>query len=175
MDILNTILEVVSFIFSSDLQDMLLPVKIIFLGIFLLFALVLIFFVLKTEWLKYRAVEDIYHFLSFKPYGMRVFTRPWTKIAKKLKTGKEDEYKLAVIEADSIIDSAFEKAGYSGENLLEKIEKISPSVFFNKENLLKAHNIRNEIVSNPDFELELDQAKKLLGVYERALIDLGLL
>ncbi len=175
MDIFNTILNTISFILSSDLQDALLPVKIIFLGIFLLFLLVIIYFTLKTQWLKYRALEDTYQFLSFKPYGMRVFTKPWLKIMKKLKTEKESEYKLAVVEADSMINNAFEKAGYGGENLKEKIEKLSPSVFFNKENLLKAHNIRNEIISNTDFKLELDQAQKLLGVYERALIDLGLL
>lgn len=175
MDILNIISNMVSFILSPDLQNTLLPVKIFFLGVFLLFALVIIVFILRTQWLKYRAMEDIYHFFSFKPYGMRALSKPWVKIMKKLKTGKESEYKLAVVEAHNMIDSAFEKAGYSGKNLLEKIEKLGPSVFFNKQDLLKARNIRNEVISNPDFKLELDQAKKVLDIYKRALIDLGLL
>jgi len=92
-----------------------------------------------------------------------------------LKKGDESEYKLAIIEADTVLDDVLEKVGYSGETLEDKIDKVSLVVISNKEEILEAHKVRNTIVYNPNYKVELEEAKKLLEIYKKALIDLGML
>lgn len=111
---------------------------------------------------KIRILEDIFQFFTYRPYGIKRLVKPWSKILKKLNTGKESEYKLAVIEANSIVDEMLKKSGYSGRDLKEKIQQVSLIALTNKEDLLGAHKIRLELVSNPDYQLDLGQAKKIL-------------
>ncbi len=157
------------------MQQILGIVKPIFLLFSLFLILWLIFFIAKTDWLKIRYIEDIVQFLTYKPYGMKRLTKQWDRIFKKLNTGRETEYKLAVIEADSLLEDMLKKSGYSGRTFEEKIKNLSPAVFKDKEQLLKAHMCRNYIISNPDFKLGAEQAKKILETYRSVLIGLGLL
>jgi len=162
-------------IFSPELQEILFPIKILALGFSLFLFLAVIIFILRTDWLRYRILEDIVHFITYRPYGMKRLEKPWSKISKKLSTEKESEYKLAVIEADSLLDEMLEKSGYYGKNLEERIKQTSSVVISNRQEVLDANKIRNNILADPDYSLDLDQAKKILEIYRKALTDLGLL
>ena len=167
--------NLISYIVSSELQQTIEPLKMAFIAVFLFFFLALVIFIFRTDWLRFRFLEDIFQFFTYRPYGIKRLVKPWSKILKKIKTGKEFEYKLAVIEADSMVDEMLKKSGYSGKDLKEKLQQAGLMAFINKEELLDAHKIRLELVSNPDYQLDLGQAKKILDVYEKTLINLGLL
>ncbi len=160
---------------SPELHQTLLPVKFIFLGVSLLIVAFLIFALLRTNWLQLRFLESIVHLFTSKPYGTKHLTKSWTGIIKKLDEGRESEYKLAVVQADTMISEAFKRAGYKGKDLEDLVGKLSKSVLSNNAELIKAHKTRNEVVANPDYKLSLDETKKLLNVYQRTLTDLGLL
>ena len=172
---MNEIYNIISYLTSAESRDILLVFRNVFFLFSLFFFIIVLSLFLKTTWKKYAFLEDIVHFFTFKPYGIKKFTKSWQNIAKKLRSGDEPEYKLAIIEADETLNDILEKVGYSGETLEEKIDKVSLVVISNKEEILEAHKVRNSIVYNPNYKIELEEAKKLLEIYRKALTDLGML
>ena len=159
----------------SGMVQILEVVKPIFWIFSLILILWLIFFLAKTDWLRLRYLENIVQFFTFRPYGVKRLSNQWERIYKKVDTGRETEYKLAVIEADSLTNDMLEKSGYSGKAFEEKVKNLSPAILKDKEKLLKVHKNRNQIVADPDFQLDAEQTKKILDEYKLVLISLGLL
>ena len=84
----------------------------------------------------------------------------------------ESEHKLAIIEAEGLLDDIFKKMGFLGEAIGDRLKQITPSQLENIEEIREAHKIRNNIVHDPDYRLSLEEAKKAFEIYEKALINL---
>jgi len=87
----------------------------------------------------------------------------------------ESEAKLALIEADALLDETLKRLGYPGESLGERLEKLTVDILPNLEEIQKIHKIRNNIIHDPTYKLNLEEAKKALVIYEKALINLDVL
>ena len=162
---------------SNILSFIMSPVFLFYLKvIFIIFALIfvgsIIALLFKNTWLKRRILEDLVEFVAYRPFGAKKTFKQWTKITKRLETGKEAECKLAVIEADSLLNDIFKKMGYSGETIGEILKQLDSTTLPNIEQIWEAHKIRNNVVHDPDYRFTLDEAKKTLGIFEKALRDL---
>jgi hypothetical protein len=165
---MEIIIQLINFITSPQLQAALLPLKIIFIAVSLAMLAFIIFFVLKTNWLRFAFLQNAVEFLSYRPYGLRKITKSWAKILARLETASEQEYKLAVIEADSMLEDILKRMGYPGSNLEEILGNLTSATLPNIDEIFQAHRLRNNIVHDPNFHLSLDQARKTLQVYEKA-------
>lgn len=170
-----TINDIISFLVSPPITSWLIVLKVVFIVFSFIFFIIIITFLIKTSWLKNRFLKTIVDFFVFKAFRAKKLTKKWKKIMARLKTGQEFEYKLAVIEADSLFDDIVENMGYSGESLSERLKKLSIDMVPNLEQILQAHKIHNDIIHDPDYKLGLEEAKEILIVFEIALIELGLL
>ena len=164
--------DIISFILNPTLSGWLLILKILFIVAALIFLGFIIFALAKTSWLKRLLIWDLQEFLTFQPFGIRKIVRTWAKITNRLETGLESEAKLAVIEADSILNDILKRMGYGGEALGERLEKLTSATLPNLEQVCVVHKIRNNIVHDPDYRLTLDEARSVLDIYEQALRDL---
>ena len=164
--------NIISFILNPTLNGWLLILKILFIVAALILLGFIIFVLAKTLWLKRLLIWDLVEFFSFRPYGIRKVVKAWAKITARLETGRESEYKLAVIEADSMLNDILKRMGFGGETLGERLEKLTTAILPNLEQIWEAHKIRNNIVHDPDYSLTLDEARRVLGIYEQALKDL---
>ncbi|HPN55002.1 MAG TPA: hypothetical protein PLB52_03700 [Candidatus Moranbacteria bacterium] len=94
----------------------------------------------------------------------------WDKIKERLKTKNVSQYKVAIIEADAVADEILGGIGYKGANMTEKLEQIEPAHIDDHLEALKgAHQIRNRIVHEENFEIDERLAKAVIGVYENFL------
>jgi len=164
--------EIISWLISPTFSGWLLILKILFIIVALILLGFIIFALAKTLWLKRMWIWDLVEFFSFRPYGVRKVVKAWAKITARLETGLESEAKLAVIEADSMLDDILKRMGFGGETLGERLERLTVATLPNLEQIWEAHKIRNNIVHDPDYRLTLDEARKVLGIYEQALRDL---
>lgn len=139
--------------------------SLVFLGI-------AIYLLLKTDWLKRRLILDLLEFFTFKPYGVPEFSKKWVKISKRFEQGTESEIKLAILEADDLLNEILEGMGYSGETLGEKLRGVKKTILPNLEEVLEVHKIKSDIVYDPSYSLNFEQAKKILETYKKALSDL---
>ena len=157
---------------NSPPDNVIFILKIIFIILSLALFGFIIFSLSKSSWLKFLILEDLSEFFSFKPAGSKKTEKMWNKIIKRLDTGLESEYKLAVIEADNIVDDILKKMGFSGNALDERLKIINPVILPNVNQVKEIHQIRNNIIHDPDYKLSLEETKKILDVYEESLREL---
>ncbi|MBI3631590.1 MAG: hypothetical protein HY219_01860 [Candidatus Staskawiczbacteria bacterium] len=165
--------DFIYFISSPDLQDTLFPVKLIFVFFTMFFLAAVIYFMTNSSYLKYQFFEDITEFISWQAYGLREIANRWKKIQKRAESGAEAEYKLALIEADDFLREMLEDRGFTGKSFEELINNAGKIVLPNLDEILKAHEIRNSIVYNPDYKIDLDRVKKILLIYETTTKNIG--
>ncbi|MEK7510127.1 MAG: hypothetical protein AAB567_01035 [Patescibacteria group bacterium] len=173
---MDTILQLVSQINSPAIQDKLIFVKIPFILVGVLFAAMIIFGMFGTSWRHFSFFVDIGEFVSFRPYGFRkIGKKRWREIVRRVETGNETQYKLAVMEANTLLDDALKKLNIRGETLDDRLGNLSPMMVPNLADLQEVQRIRNNIVYDPSYRLSLLEAKKLLERYEIAFRALDLI
>ena len=133
-----------------------------------------LFFMIKTGWLALRIdrTEDV---ILRKNLPRRRSMKGWRHVQRHFFKGDDNSLKVALIEADKILDDALKAGGFKGENLGERLKKITEAQLPNLDQIWEAHKLRNRIVHETDFKLNRDTAERALGVYEKAFKDFGLL
>lgn len=147
----------------------------LFVGASLILAAFLVFLMIKTSYFKYAFMLDVVEFFMAKPYSAGKVVREWNAIQKRLETGRESEYKLAVIEADSLLRSVLKRIGYSGKTFEEQTSHLTREILSDIDEIREAHRIRNDIAYDPSYSIDLDEARRVLKMYEKALFDMGAL
>ena len=89
--------------------------------------------------------------------------------------GTESEAKLAVIEADDLLNNVLIRMGYRGENLVERLNQFNEVNLPNKKQVIETNMIADNIIHDPNYRLESTQAREMLQVYRQALLYLNAL
>ncbi len=143
--------DFIYFISSPDIQNMLFPIKIIFVAFGLFFLAGVIYFMFNSSFVQYKFLEDVTEFVSWQAYGSREIAKRWKKIKEKTEEGSESSYKLAIIEAEDFLAELLEDKGYLGDNFEEVIKQIDKRILSNIDQVKEAHEVRNLAVYNPDY------------------------
>ena len=126
--------------------------------------------------LIYRAYKGIATFFKSREYDLDKsgIKKRWQEIESMLDRPGEMNYKLAVMEADKILDYVLKSMSMSGKDMGERIRFAS----FKYGRLRKvwwAHVLRNQLVHEATFALNHTMAKKAIKTFRRALEELGAL
>ncbi len=104
-----------------------------------------------------------------------IFRERWEVIMRNLDSTHEAQWKIAVIEADKLIDEALTHAGFPGATFGDRLSNIQPGTLLSLDGLWWAHKIRNRIAHETDFFLRYTEARQALGYFEAALAELQLI
>ena len=97
-----------------------------------------------------------------------------TDIDKHIISDNPNDWKLAIIEADIILDDTLKKQGYAGVSLGERLKSISPSQMQSLDDAWQAHKVRNQIAhGGADFVLTRRLAEDTIKQYKRVFTELG--
>lgn len=96
----------------------------------------------------------------------------WQAVLNHLDSANEGEWKLAIMEADKLVDDLLIQKGYEGESMAERLSMISKREFKNLDLLWEAHKIRNRIAHKLNFKISRNEALRAISYYEEALKDL---
>ncbi len=99
----------------------------------------------------------------------------WSGIVRHLDSTREADWKIAVIEADKLVDDALARAGFSGETFGDRLSNIQPEALLSLDGVWWAHKIRNRLAHESDYFLRYTEARQALGYYEAALTELQLI
>jgi len=162
--------QVGSNLYSSNL----LLLKIISFLVSAFFIGSTIFFAIKTGWLATRVdrIEDV---VLKTDTPKRRSLKSWEKVQAHFFQGDDNSLKLALLEADKILDEALRLAGVRGENLGERLKRVTDAQLPNLQDIWEAHKLRNRLAHEQDFKLNRNTAERALAVYEQAFKDLGML
>ncbi|MEA3329841.1 MAG: hypothetical protein U9Q06_03800, partial [Nanoarchaeota archaeon] len=92
----------------------------------------------------------------------------WNDIVELLNRKEETSWKLAVMEADKLLDHVLKSMAIPGLNLGERLRFIQhkyPKI----RNVWNAHKVRNRLVHEANFHLTRTQAIAAIKDFKRAL------
>lgn len=139
---------------------------IIFSG--LLFIAIVIILIKSIPYLKETWLE-IFRGTDVPTYPKGKMRRKWEAIQRRMRTRKDSNYKLAVIEADNMLNNILEASGFPGKNMEERLKILTSDQFSNLENIKQAHKLRNKIIHDMDSEIKLSKAEQAIETYRIAL------
>lgn len=172
MEIISQLIE---FFNSPAVQGIFFVIKVVFALTGFVFLGFIIFMIFRTQWIKFKYLFDFAEFLTFRPYGVRRITKAWAKIQQRLRSQDEAEHKLAIIEADSMLEETLKRLGILGQTLQERLSNLTPTIIPNLNDVIEAHQTRDSIVHDPNFQLSLRDAQKTLDIFEEAFRSLDLI
>jgi hypothetical protein len=157
---------------SVDWQNIILALKIIsvIFSCLLLVAIVLLIARIKEDLDRFMGTVSERTMAAGLP-GKKMDSQ-WHTIFEKLESDNESDYKLAVIEADKILDGLLKDRGYYGEDMGERLKQANSEKLPNLDELWQAHKVRNRIAHETDFQLNQSQARRAVEIYRRAFQDL---
>ncbi len=130
--------------------------------------------VVKTNWLGLK-VERFRHIVLKTNLPKETAKKEWANIEKHFFQGDENDLRIAIIEADKLLEEALREAGIRGATLGDRLKSLKPDQLPNLDQIWQAHRLRNDIVHQSTFRLKRDLAERALKIYESTLKQLGLL
>ncbi len=147
--------------------------KIYFLAAGFVFLGIMVFLFFKLRQLK-RKIK-VASMVSFKEEEKLSKDRviKWKDIKDKINSDSIENWKEAIIAADSILDDIFSRIGYKMDGLGEKLKNIEPSDFASIQDAWDAYKVRSRIArEGARFEISHKEAKNTLAKYEKSLKEL---
>ena len=92
----------------------------------------------------------------------------WKEIEAHAASQNVSDWKLALIDADALIDEILRRAGYQGKTMGERLKQIEPSDLDHLADLWEAHKLRNRIahegerVERRDIDRAMEQYRLVL-------------
>ncbi|QQR82861.1 hypothetical protein IPJ70_02010 [Candidatus Campbellbacteria bacterium] len=90
----------------------------------------------------------------------------WERLEKLEASENPADWRVAIIEADILLDELITSMGYHGETLGEKLKAIEKSDFVTLDDAWEAHKIRNRIAhQGSDFVLTHREVKRVMSLF----------
>jgi ssDNA-binding Zn-finger/Zn-ribbon topoisomerase 1 len=106
------------------------------------------------------------------PIDQKDIKMRWSRINKMLGSYKEMNCKIAIIEADKLLDSVLTEMKIDGQTPTERLQNAAYQ-YPKLKQVLWAHKMRNQIVSKKHTHVRYTVAQKVISVFKNALKDLG--
>lgn len=91
----------------------------------------------------------------------------WQNILKNIGSPNEGDWRLAIIEADIILDDMLNRMGYHGEGVAEKLKQVEPTDFKTLQSAWDAHKVRNNIAhAGSSYKLSKEDAARTINLFK---------
>jgi hypothetical protein len=186
LDVLGIVRYIYEAITGND-WDALVETLIYWWSIYSIFALLvsLLFFIgFIYAKIRYSQLSEIEHHAlheaekawARRHEGSSTKNARWDIIQKRAGEQSPESWRIAIIEADILLDETLTNAGYVGSSLGEKLKSANPSSFTTIQDAWEAHKVRNEIAHvGSDFVLTQKSAKETLLRFERVFREFGVI
>jgi hypothetical protein len=106
--------------------------------------------------------------------GVRRANNRWDDVTAHIRSENPNDWRLAIIEADIMLEEALDKAGYVGASIGDKLKTANRESFTTLEDAWEAHKVRNRIAhTGSDFVLTKKLAQETITRFERVLREFG--
>jgi hypothetical protein len=103
----------------------------------------------------------------------QVRNEKWERVLAHINSQNSSDWRLAILEADIILEELLGKMNYDGQTIGDRLKNIEKSDFLNLDNAWEAHKVRNEIAhKGADFMISQREAQRVVGLYEQVFKEL---
>lgn len=118
---------------------------------------------------KQAPVEEI-------PVGTAQPRNRWGTIMDHALSGNPNDWRLAILDADIMLDEMLSVQGYQGDTVADKLRQVSPADFTTLELAWEAHKVRNKIAhEGTSGSLDEHEVRRVIGLYQRVFQEFDLL
>jgi hypothetical protein len=91
----------------------------------------------------------------------------WNGIVEEANSDDERKWRLAILEADIMLNELLDVQGYRGETMADKMKKVDRGSFRSIDAAWEAHRVRNQIAHQGSAHLLSGrEARHVIGLYE---------
>jgi hypothetical protein len=92
----------------------------------------------------------------------------WVNVQTHINSDNPSDWRLAILEADIMLEDVLEKMGYQGDTIGDKLKGVDKSDFLTLDLAWEAHKVRNQIAhQGSDFQLNDREAKRIIELYKK--------
>lgn len=92
----------------------------------------------------------------------------WEKVLQYMNSDNSSDWRLAIIEADVILEDLLRSLGYRGDSVGEMLQSVDKSDFITIEDAWQAHKVRNSIAhSRGNFQLNERETRRVVALFEK--------
>ncbi len=125
----------------------------------------------------HREIEEYAHNQALKKEKEKETgpkNRRWENILNYLFSNNENDWKQAILEADTMLFDLLTELGFQGETLGDKLKNVNTESFRSLDSAWEVHNIRNRIAHEGSaFSFSLHETKRVIALYEQIFRDFG--
>ncbi|MCF7815744.1 MAG: hypothetical protein K9M10_03420 [Candidatus Pacebacteria bacterium] len=100
----------------------------------------------------------------------------WDSILAHVADNRPESWRIAIIEADILLDETLSKAGYVGQSIGDKLKTANTQSFTTIQDAWEAHKVRNDIAHvGSDFVLTKKSAQETIVRFERVFREFGVI
>lgn len=128
-------------------------------------------------WEIHHAEHEKYAPVHLEEIAAKEKSTQWQVVLNHVNSESPAEWKLAILEADNMLDEILEEEGYEGETLADKLKAMSPTRIASYNEVWDAHKLRNEIAHGGAIDMELSKktARDAIAQFGNAFKELGYL
>lgn len=148
----------------------------LFVSIISILTIALIIYCLVRLWEIKKEEKDKQKALEVKIIEEESFTHNlrWATVLEHANSDNPTDWRLAILEADTMLESASQKLPVVGETLGERLRKIDKGDLRTLDSAWEAHKIRNKIAHDGlEFEITKRDTLKTISQFEEVLRELG--
>ena len=98
----------------------------------------------------------------------------WQKIIGYMNSNNASDWRLAIIEADVMLEELLRTMGYGGESVGEMLKSVDKNEFLTIEDAWEAHKMRNAVAhSGGTFQLNERETKRTISLFEKVFKEFG--
>lgn len=90
----------------------------------------------------------------------------WQRIMEQAHSDDPQKWRIAILEADLLLNELLDVLGYKGETMSDKMKQVEVAQFNTIDFAWEAHQIRNRL-TNAGYEIDAREAKRVIRMYER--------
>jgi hypothetical protein len=98
-----------------------------------------------------------------------VMKERWHATMVKFALGTPEAARVAIIEADALVDAALKNMEIEGEHLADRLSNLESDEIESMPRIWRAHRMRNDLVHTPGFAVTPQNAERTMRDYEAFL------
>ncbi len=168
--------DIFQFIFRQETYNLL---KVICIILSLFFITLILYCIVRMFEIRKKEHDHLHH--EIHEYAIRQAEKEkkaktesashnerWVSVLQYIFSVNPGDWKLAVIEADSMLEALLEQLGFKGETLGDKLKAADPEKFKALPIAWEVHTVRNRIAhEGSSFALSAHEAKRIVALYEQ--------
>lgn len=97
-------------------------------------------------------------------------TERWAAVLENVGTSSESDWRLAILEADIILDDMLKDMGTFGDTVADRLKSVNEHTLPSIQKAWEAHLVRNRIAHDgANFALSQHEARRVIGLFETVL------